>query len=78
MIIQTEIRDPGGQIMIEFVSDKQMLLQCGDQYYEVVRDAKGYEREYIETDIPWGSDIPKYDDETEEYAKAGKILMGVE
>lgn len=74
MVVHTENIDPCGVTFIESVSDQRLMIRCGDEYCEFARDPKGYEREWIETDIPWG----QYVSQEEEYAEAGRILMGVE
>jgi hypothetical protein len=59
----------------ELTSDQGMYIKHGKNYWNLVLAPADEVEEYIETDIPIGEPIP---DETAAYAKAGRILMGVE
>lgn len=73
MIVQKEV-EVMEMKFIELTSDREMLIKHGDRYYNVVLAPAEEVEEYIETDIPIGTPIP---DENQQYAAAGRILMGV-
>lgn len=73
MIIHREFENCG-MPFIESKSDQNVVITCDGEYFDVAWDPIDEVREYIETDIPIGTPIP---DENQEYAEAGKILMGV-
>lgn len=73
MLVTQEI-EMNGTTYIETRSDAGMKMKCGDAYMDMACDPADDVREYEETDIPIGTPIP---DENQQYAQAGKILMGV-
>ena len=75
MLIHEEVHFSNGDIVTATRSDKNVMIEANGNLYDVGFDPVGAIRDYTETDIPCGTRTP---DETEEYAKAGKILMGVE
>jgi hypothetical protein len=75
MLIHEEVHFSNGDIVTATRSDQNVMIEIDGDLCDVGFNPVGYVRDYTETDIPCGTRIP---DETEEYAKAGKILMGVE
>lgn len=73
MLVTKEVEMNNG-LYIETRSDAGLRMKCGDRWVDAAIDPIDDVREYEETDIPIGTPIP---DENQQYAQAGKILMGV-
>ena len=76
MVIYEDIGE--SRIGIELVraySDKEMKIVRDGILYDEAIDPKSAGRVYNETEIPIGGETE--DDDTEAYAEAGRILMGV-
>ena len=76
-MIQTESITIGGHQFIRTYSDNGFMIHGGfpEADYTEAIDPAGIGRTYVETDIP----IDQSDDDSDdEYAEAGRIMMGVE
>ena len=71
-MIKTEIATFNGKEYIRTWSDQSMMIERDGALYQEAIDPIDSGRTYTETDIPIDAD------ENDEYATAGKILMGVE
>ena len=73
MLVHREFEMNDG-IYVDTKSDADYWIQCGKEYMAIAVDPVDDVRDYIETNIPLTEPIP---DENQQYAQAGKILMGV-
>lgn len=71
-MIKTETITINGKQFIRTYSDSGFMIERDNVKYDEAIDPIGLEREYIETDVKSTS----YDSEND-YAEAGKILLGV-
>lgn len=74
MITRIEFENYCGVKKQEVRSDQNLIITCDGDYADVAYDSANSPRDWQETDMPIGTPIP---DENQEYAAAGKILMGV-
>lgn len=79
MVIYEDYIEPGIHIDMERAySDQGFKIEHAGIFYDEAINFKYLEIRYNETDIKIGSEInAEHNDETLEYAEAGKILLGV-
>lgn len=71
-MIQVEEFTLNGTAFKRWYSDAGMMIERAGEYYEEACDPAEYNRSYNETNIP----IETLQPTDEDYAEAGKILMG--